>query len=321
MEKIHCVDLLKKMGLDAWQINDASHKNTLQCACPLAKWTHENGADVKPSFGIKYGADKSVFSCFACGKSGTLETLVNLYLGYSGNDLSDMVREGLTVFDSLVIMEYSDLPVQYAAKPLDRDLLKPFVPVAESPESLAYLAGRGVSPELAERFNLKYDSIRSRVVFPVEDAGNLYGAVGRYIGESDHAMRYHNYWNAELSHTLGGLSDFDFQKPNLHICEGFFDMMAAADYVPDANSVCTFKAKLSPTQLRLLPPVRGMFVCLYDSDKAGVTGYRAMRADLKNAGYVNLLRPNMPLGKDVSDMTRDEFVALLERCTHEFWTR
>jgi len=50
------------------------------------KWYHRNGRDRHPSFGINMllNDNKGVYNCFACGKKGTVEHLINDYCKLSG---------------------------------------------------------------------------------------------------------------------------------------------------------------------------------------------------------------------------------------------
>lgn len=49
--------------------------DSIMISCPFSRWTHKNGSDRKPSFGIRYGNDISIYNCFSCGESGRLPSL------------------------------------------------------------------------------------------------------------------------------------------------------------------------------------------------------------------------------------------------------
>jgi DNA primase len=87
---------------------------------------------------------------------------------------------------SLMALEFKDTestprqiqePLEIVAYPLD------FHPIGSyrSIPGLRYLESRGISLELAQKYDLAYSTIQRRVIFPVSHQGKLYGWQGRTI--------------------------------------------------------------------------------------------------------------------------------------------
>ena len=71
--------------LDALHVKKAKIKGNgwVEGCCPLARWTHKNGTDSTPSFGVSINpAGPSHYSCFAC-QHGSIEELVQVLELYS----------------------------------------------------------------------------------------------------------------------------------------------------------------------------------------------------------------------------------------------
>ena len=69
-----------------------NHGGWVMTQCPLARWTHERGADKTPSFGVHVSDDDvSIFHCFTSKKKGPLSHFLRLLGGFNGDDHSDLI--------------------------------------------------------------------------------------------------------------------------------------------------------------------------------------------------------------------------------------
>lgn len=86
----------------------------------------------------------------------------------------------------------------------ENDLLKDLIPVdfpefhmyeiddEKSIEGLLYLNNRGVSIDLAKKFDIRYSSVMRRVVMPIKMNGKCYGYQARHIDKVPEKMRMRN---------------------------------------------------------------------------------------------------------------------------------
>jgi len=89
----------------------------------------------------------------------------------------------------------------------------------ESKEGSDYLAGRGISIELAKKYGIMYSSMLRRVIFPVTMNGNVYGYQGRHIDNVGYGLRMRNnegFRRDTLVMFLDNLNSSDYAI----ICEG-----------------------------------------------------------------------------------------------------
>jgi hypothetical protein len=66
----------------------------LSIRCPISQWTHEKGADSRPSSGISIQDNStSVFNCYTCHNKLPLQALIKKYAEFSGEDLDELIEE------------------------------------------------------------------------------------------------------------------------------------------------------------------------------------------------------------------------------------
>jgi hypothetical protein len=280
MRQTDLIELLVIMGIPEDDIH-VTGPDTVACICPLSPWTHQNGREKHPSFGVKDYPDRGpVFNCFACGASGLLYKLA-LQLGH--------FRKDATLLDSVYdIQEYCKpkLSNRFASlkvgetkvvdtaepPPLGSAFTRRLSPL--SVKGKKYLAERGVDLAVAEEYGLVEDEERQRLVFPVfSKKKEIVGAVGRTL--VDEVPKYYNYPGAELSLTLGGMNKCHQEFRRLILVEGFMDLLKIAPnaWQHKCDVLCIWKARVSETQIRLLQDLDRSISIWLDMDEAGKTGW------------------------------------------------
>ena len=264
-----------------------SNGEWVSCGCVLAFWTHKNGRDSNPSFGLsaKTGT-RSVYNCFACGHGSALELLqaVEFYgksQGYPHGRLYNLA-EGRKVLESEVLElptapEYGEFqpPPEKSFKPWPELWLQQFPKVAY-PDECDYLILRNVPMEQWDTFDLRWDPERRMIVFPIRNAwGRLAGARGRSVdpGVEGH-KRHHDYSAQGVNNTkLVWFNEMALQLDGpMVIVEGQFDCLRVSQVYPKVMA-CLMALPTHEKLLKLASQNR--VVVIPDNDE---TGEKSMKA-------------------------------------------
>lgn len=268
------VGVLKALGG-----SDAAHSGGqwVTCRCLLARWTHQKKKDTTASFGVNLKSAN--FNCFAC-QSGTLEDLVGALELYEKKDPSGKTRDFARARDLISGIDLDEPLPEYGATseievfyPWSEFWLDTFVPATQSPEGQAYLASRLVTPEHADRYDLRWDPERKMIVCPFRNVwGQLAGARGRAVNEWAGLQHYDYKFNG---HDNSGLVFYNEQvlqeavaahRP-IVIVEGQFDLLAVTRVYPYV--VANLTAKPTPHKLATLNNCPDGVLLMLDNDDPG----------------------------------------------------
>jgi DNA primase len=275
-----------------------------------------------PSFNVS--PSKQFYHCFGCGVSGSAITFL---IEYNGTPFLDALRElaeqvGMvmpTGINNEEVVARAKLTasltdVMLSANQFYRRELK------RSPVAIEYFKKRGVSGEIALRFQLgyapddwqglkaayedysmaslaecglvidneegrRYDRFRDRVMFPILDTkGNTIGFGGRVIGAGE--PKYLNSPETPLfekGRELYGL--FQARRAirdsaTVIVVEGYMDVVALAQNGV-GNAVATLGTATTPMHLEKLSRMADTIVFCFDGDKAGRrAAWRALEISL-----------------------------------------
>lgn len=294
----------------------------VRASCPLAPWFHDSGKDSNPSFGLRVVPNgESYFNCWAC-KSGDLLMLVQLLksggAGLPRYDLAKAVQliadeeEGSTI--SLKIDEFAEF-----AKPNDdpdmdiafsEEWLMSFKVAWKVPLALEYLAGRGVSKELAIELDLRFDTSKKRVCFPIRNfKGVLVGLRGRTIDAQEGLPPYHDYGGEQTQRNRMpwyGENLIDFDKPVV-MPESVFDY--ASVFRVYRNVLAPMTVGMGEQKLKRVQEALEI-VTLFDNGKGGDKARLLVDKYLPGSVRVHRLPP--PNRKDAGEMSVDE----VRECLH-----
>lgn len=120
-----------------------------------------------------------------------------------------------------------------------------------------YLLRRGISPELADKYDVRWDPTSQRVLFPVMTNGVLRGWQGRFIHETKSIDERGRIWEIPKilsTDGLAGKSLFMFQdniasSPHVVLCEGPFDAIKADSI---GGNVASMGKGVSDKQIEIL---------------------------------------------------------------------
>jgi len=273
-QKIH--KFLGELGVEA--VNQSSN-GWVTLPCPLAPWRHEKGTDSNPSFGITIQPHKkSHTNCFSCSFSGDLHDLL-LEISYRCKQDGDPTPFNFEAMLQLIASEedggemamaYAD---DYEGKPepeifiFPEHWLESFKPVDSSKAGYEYLKSRGMSDQLMEELDIRFDAKEDRVCFPIRDfAGDLVGFHGRAIyPETVPTYKMFQCFGENNPMVWYGESWVDFEKPVV-IVESVFDLVQV--YKVYRNVMCPLTASVKLKKLKRIGNAYNL-ILMFDGDKAG----------------------------------------------------
>lgn len=267
--------------------------------CP---W-HKDGHERRPSCHIYTISDdptiyRGTCHCFTCGKKAPLYTLIGKCL--DGDD--ELGKEWLVErFGNVFIQKEEILPEIILEKPdkryLDNSIL------AGYNYYHPYLSKRKLSKELCEYFQVGYDKEADCITFPVWDENNNLVAITRrsvtgkkFILEGNidkpvyllNFIRYFNYTTA-------------------YVCESQINTLTCWQWGYPAIGLFGTGSKKQYETLRK-SGIRNYILC-FDGDEAGDKGTKRFIENMNNDVFISV--KHIPRGKDVNDLTKEEFDKLL----------
>lgn len=261
-------------ALDAKHVRD--NGRWITASCVLAPWTHQSGKDDHPSFAIEVRDDaESKYNCFSCGGGDLMSLVFKLkHFGAAPPKYDLKVATEIAVADGehpihFNVKEWGEQAALEEYVVFPEMWLATFMPAAQSPRATKYLRKRGLSEELVQALDIRYDTEKDAVCFPIRDfEGQLCGLRGRRLNPSDDVPRYHMYGNHKgQRNTLVwyGESWVDFDQP-LVLVESVFDL--ASVYRVYRNVAAPLSVSFSEPRAKRLKGATSILT-LFDSDKAG----------------------------------------------------
>ena len=323
--------VLQELGCDKIKVKS----NTVQSSCPFAPWTHADGIDKHPSFGVDINASgTSKWGCFSCG-NGANQTysLIYRYCDYSGSlkqSLLDYIkdREGSSMSFRLSKMEWR------ASRPLQNPQFVPTRLTSYEPTYLLenyrdvlsylpqYALDRDISPQQAMDWNIGwlrygmqladgYRSSADRLFFSIfSHDKKMVGWSGRRISDepwSNGAVppKYHHAPDMKKERYLYGEHKIDKSIRHAFICESFMDVLRL-DSFGVKNPLAIMGASASFEQIKKLSEWFEEIYILRHADKAGLDMAETMANQLTMIGVRAIIVEPIEGKKDAGEWTKDE---------------
>ncbi len=286
---------LRYMGLKCKGIPGPSTKEVM-VSCPL------HGSDKNPSMGINL--EKGIYNCFACGASGSIESLFYRVTGSSLKKTLNISDDPFSRFASPVYESKSE--DDYKLKPVYVNYnARDFLEIRSSKECMNYIRERGISVSAALKAGCKYVEetringtlFKKRLIIPVKENNKLISFEGRDItGEQTPKVLYPR--NCSVN-TLYGIDELDKTQP-LFAVEGLMDLFVLRDCRCFKNSTSIFGANLTKRQIKLLSEFPSV-IYIPDSDAAGEKTVATLKSS--NLPNVSVLRlPQWLFGVNIKDV-------------------
>jgi DNA primase len=297
----------------------STSRGYVHASCPLAKYRHEGGVDKNPSFGVVYSSaearkEEGHAHCFSCGYSGDVREIASLL--HVWGDLT--VEELSGVMTTMEKVKTGNLPLSLSSHHheddpfVDPDWLTSFPKVTPAHEAaMDYLTGRGITDDMIDHFDLRFDPTRYRIVLPLYDrAQRCRGVIGRTLIKDPMGPRYFYYpykKHPPKGFTWPNENHLDLSKPVL-VVEGFFDVMKCWPVYP--NCTASLSIAFRKPGMGWMNQV-SRWVTMFDNGKGGAMA-RTRLADMvgKSAKVWHLDPP--PGRDDPGDATPEEILAKLQ---------
>lgn len=323
LNKIHEINLYN--GRDILrEIRPTS--NAIMFTCP---W-HKNGSERKPSCGLivrqksKDSLPVGYVHCFTCGKVATLEEFIsNCFDIYDGGlygakwlssnylqiDIGGRPKLDLTKTLSRLNNNYDSNALNYITEQ-ELDSYRYIHP---------YMYQRRLTDDVIEKFDIGYDRNfllnpnnpkcfpMECITFPVKDInGNCLFVARRSINS-----KLFHYPDSAIK-PIYGLYELKSFAPNnlgeIYICESMINCLTIWGY---GKYAIALNGTGSESQLNDLKKLRYRKIILaLDPDEAGIKGCHKIYNALKDTKIITRLL--IPIGKDINDLTKEEFENLQE---------
>lgn len=273
--------------------------NNLNITCPF----HKGGNEQHPSCNIYIDKSSSTvpygfYRCFTCGESGNLWNLV----GRLFNADDEFGKRWLVDnFGELLEDRLQLLPEIELEKPTTKYISDSVIDSFESRHP--YMYQRGLTDEVIDKFQIKYDKENDCIVFPVWDSH------GRLVMLSTRSVSGKTF-NLEKAVVKPVYLLYDIIREGITkvcVCESQIDALKLWGWGYPA--VALFGTG-SQQQYEMLKKsgIRHYMLC-FDGDDAGDLGANKFVKNMR--GQVFITQVVLPRGKDIGDISKEEFENLL----------
>lgn len=267
-------------------------------SCPFASYFHHKKSDFRPSFQVN--KETGIYYCYSCKRCGPLWDLLDQVKFLENNKTLDEDIKYLLSPQKFKLPSCKDwFNTEEKQKIfLPYELLTKF-PLATQCSATDYLNYRKIDNTLADKYNLRYDPEKNRLLFPVFEDNNFVGFQGRAIEENPN--KYFNYYNFKKSHYLGGSNHLTNHRVII-VVEGFISLLKFKFLIPEFNVVTTFGAAISDEQAIKLINYDKLIISCFDNDQAGHDGRLIFNDKLK----YNFYKPkNLILPEDIDTISKE----------------
>lgn len=269
----------------------------IMVSCPF----HKEGQERKASCGIR--KDDGFLHCFACGETASLPEMISRCFG-----VYDLGQYGLTWLKNNFlgeILQSREFGIDLGREN-DNTVITTFIKDDELDSYRYYhdyMFKRKMTEEVINKFDIGYDFKTNCITFPVRDInGNCLFVARRSV-----VSKFFNYPN-NIEKPLYGIYELPKDAEEVIICESMINAITCYVYGKPALALNGTGTDYQIEQLKKLN-VRKYILAL-DPDEAGRKGTVRLRNGLQ--GKKIITEYIIPPGKDINDLTLDEFKNLVE---------
>lgn len=265
----------------------------ISVTCPF----HSEGLERRNSCG--FDSETGTYNCFTCGSKGFIDRFVAAAMDSS----LEVARKWLiTNFGTRLDEVNVDLELIELTKPAKPQFLDESI--LDSMQSWhPYMDKRHLSRKICELFKVKYDPNSESIVFPVYDEqGRLLMLTRRSVKNKTFIIDKDKEKPVYLMNYI-----LDKKYSEVVVCESQINALTAFSW--GYPSVATFGCNVTPKQMEIFnrSGLTHIYLC-YDGDDAGRHGTQKFIEGISKGILVDVII--MPQGKDVNDITREEFESL-----------
>lgn len=295
---------LAEMGINRFATFNVGPKN-IQFNCPI----HSDGQEKNPSCGISTADQPNTPSgtvhCFSCGYVATLAEMVSHCFGY--DDFGRFGTNWLTTnFLTVAVENREDIPLAFSREQnknenaIDPEELKKYN------KKHSYMKKRKLTDEVIKMFNVGYDNQNDCLTFPVKNSkGDII-----FIARRSVKGKFFNYPTGVEKPVYGiyELREYAKDVEEIIICEGIIDALTCWGYGKPAVALLGLGTQKQYDQLKNLKCRN--FIVAFDGDLAGDRASEKIIDKLKDYKIMN--RYVLPSGKDINDLSKNQFENLLK---------
>lgn len=289
---------LLSRGIEKLAVIKKSHGN-IQVCCPV----HKDGKERKPSCGINLdgsnGTAPGTVHCFTCGYVANFKEFVSDCFGY--NDGGEYGKRWLLEnFVSVEVEKRKNFKLN-----LSRTKPKQEYITEEELDSYRYIHPymykRHLTDDIIEKFDVGYDEKTQCLTFPVWDEK------GRcvFVARRSVKTKFFNY-PKEVNKPIYGLNFIPNYVTQVVVCESIINALTCWTWgIPAVALIGTGSFEQYPILQNC--HIRRFLLAL-DPDDAGDKGRMRFRKNVTGKMIIDL---EIPEGKDVNDLTEEEFVNIM----------
>lgn len=275
--------------------------NNIQLTCPF----HKNGQENKPSASIRITEGPNTFignfNCFTCKKSMSIDTMVKRILGplYNEDEVESKFQFKTILAKSEIINQNQHIELFKLPEINNKDNSLEYQ-LKEYRYYTSYLKDRRINEETANKYDIGYDHYARQITFPIRDIYKNCLAIGR---RSIDKKQY--YYPFDFVKPLYGRYELSKLIVNLWIVEGPFNLWSLSQW--DKQGVALLGTGTRKQLDELLEIKTKNYVLALDPDPAGKNGTKKIIDFLLEHNKYNIYVALIPKGKDVNDLTHEEF--------------
>lgn len=258
--------------------------------CPY----HKNGLERRPS--AQFRDKDGLFYCFACKKAHSLPDVIGYCLNTNGYSWMRDHFDSETIASRHVDINFEQEEVEF----IDKDELKKYRYFHP------YMFERKLSKDVIRKFDVGFDKNTNCLTFPVKDRyGNIL-----FIARRSVEKKFFNYPSGAVKPLYGEYELFreiqHKQINEIYVCESMINCLTLWSWGYYAIALNGTGSKHQYELIKQLP-FRKILLAL-DGDKAGREGTQKLVSALKQHKFISIVQ--IPKGKDVNDLSKDEFEKL-----------
>ena len=296
-----------KASLTNGKLEDIKIKSgNISVTCPH----HSNGREKHASCYINLknqDVTYAYFHCFSCGSSGTFVEFVAECFDISKRKAEQWL---LSHYDYIDLVDNEDklyipkFELKKEAKQtfLDDSILDKFQPYHP------YMTRRKLTNDIIKKFEIKYDPASKCIVFPVRD---MYGRLKFLTRRSVEGKSFYIDSGSDKSDIYAldkVLAEEDHRT--VYVTESQINCLTLWSW--GYKAIALLGAGTTDAQMERLNSTDILhYVLCYDPDPAGLKGEKRFEKMINKHVFVDVV--HLPQGKDINDLTKDEFSMLLNQ--------
>lgn len=295
-----------KSELTNGKLNHIKYSNDeVQITCPF----HNNGLEKRPSCFIYVGDDDKVswgtFHCFTCNERGPLYHFIAECFDESDSFGKSWLIHHFT--ERIINSEFDNLKPIILNKEVKKEKKYLDESILDNYQSFhPYMLKRKLSLDICNKFEVKYDPESECLVFPVRDENKkLLFLTRRSVNNKKFII------DSNVEKPIYLLYDvLEKNAKTVYVCESQINALTLQSWGYDA--IATFGCNVTEYQFDILNKTNIIhYVLCFDGDRAGKEGTDNFKRRIRKDVFVDVVK--IPDGKDVNDLTKEEFENL---CLH-----